>query len=140
MKKSLVIAMALVMAAGVVACGAKEDTTIIGGADGPTSIFVSTKTDAYTDEQVVTAIENYCYAQNPDLKEIVETGEYPVYWEVQSSDANEIVVLYRSYTGALIRYYVNPTSGDTYVTEFVPGITEEEEKNGETFNVKDYMD
>ena len=39
---------------------------------------------------------------------------------------------------AQIRYYVDPTSGDTYVTEFVPGITDEEQKTGETFNIRDY--
>lgn len=26
---------------------------------------------------------------------------------------------------AIVRYYIHPLSGETYVTEFVPGITEE---------------
>ena len=38
-------------------------------------------------------------ASYPDLEEIVSAGEYPVYWEVASSDAEEIVILFRSYTG-----------------------------------------
>ena len=93
-----------------------------------------------SDDQAINAIKNYCHVSNPDLENIEKEGEYPVYWEVQSSDENEIVILFRSYTGAQIRYYIDPVSGDTYVTEFVPGITSEEEKTDEVLNVKDYMD
>jgi hypothetical protein len=99
-----------------------------------------TENDLISDDQAITAIKNYCHISNPDLENIEKEGEYPVYWEVQSSDENEIVVLFRSYTGAQIRYYIDPVSGDTYVTEFVPGITSEEEKTDEELNVKDYME
>ena len=99
-----------------------------------------TENDLISDDQAITAIKNYCHINNPDLENIEKEGEYPVYWEVQSSDENEIVVLFRSYTGAQIRYYIDPVSGDTYVTEFVPGITSEEEKTDEELNVKDYME
>ncbi len=92
-----------------------------------------------TDEQAVNAVRNYCLSANPDLKDIAEAGEYPVYWEISSSDDKEIVVVFRSYTGSLNYYYIDRTSGDTYVTEFVPGITAEEEKTDESFNVKDYQ-
>ena len=34
---------------------------------------------------------------------------------------------------------LNPVSGDTYVTEFVPGITADEERTDESFNVKEYF-
>ena len=99
-----------------------------------------TENNLISDDQAITAIKNYCHISNPDLENIEKEGEYPVYWEVQSSDENEIVVLFRSYTGAQIRYYIDPVSGDTYVTEFVPGITSEEEKTDEELNVKDYME
>ena len=48
-------------------------------------------------------------------------------------------MLYRSYTGAQIRYYVDPASGETYVTELVPGMIDEEQENGEKFNARDYL-
>lgn len=99
-----------------------------------------TENDLISDDQAITAIKNYCHINNPDLENIEKEGEYPVYWEVQSSDENEIVVLFRSYTGSQIRYYIDPVSGDTYVTEFVPDITYEEEKTDEELNVKDYME
>ncbi len=92
-----------------------------------------------TDEQALAAIRDYCLKDNPDLQNIVNEGEYETYWTVTSSDENEIVVLFRSYTAALISYHVDRHTGDTYVTEFVPGIMEEEERSDETLNVRDYM-
>ncbi|WP_026653263.1 hypothetical protein [Butyrivibrio proteoclasticus] len=93
-----------------------------------------------TDDEALLAIQKYCYENNSELENIVNSGEYTVYWEIESSDASQIVVMYRSYTAAIIRYYIDPVSGETYVTEFVPGITEEEERTDESLNVRDYMD
>lgn len=95
--------------------------------------------ESISDEQALQAVMNYCAAGNPDLEDIIKSGEYPAYFDVSSSDEHEIVVLFRSYTGALLRYYIDPVSGDTYVTEFVPGITPEEERTDESFNVRDYL-
>ncbi len=95
--------------------------------------------DAVTAEQALDAIKKYCYDNNPDLKNMADSGEYNIYWEVVSNEADEIVVLYRSYTGALIRYYIAPVSGETYVTEFVPGIMDAEQRTEESFNVRDYI-
>ena len=101
---------------------------------------IGTETDGkLTDDQLLSAIRNYCFESNPDLKDIADEGEYQVYWEIEPGHDNETVVLFRSYTGAQIRYYINPDSGDTYVTEFVPGITDEEQKTDESFNVNDYL-
>lgn len=91
-----------------------------------------------TDEQALGAIQKYCYSNNPDLKSIVDEGKYPVYWDIFSSDEKEIVILFRSYTGAQNRYYINRDTGDTVVTEFVPGITDEEEQTGESFNIHSF--
>ena len=92
-----------------------------------------------TAEEALSAIKKYCYSINPDLESIADSGEYPVYWDVQSADKDEIVVLFRSYTGALTRYYIDPVSGDAYVTEFMPGISADEERTGENLNVRDYL-
>ena len=117
---------------------------------GPTSIFLSNEAgkdsvaedpDApITEEQALSAVKNYCHINNPDLSDIEKEGEYTVYWEIESEDDDEIVVIFRSYTGALIRYYIEPVSGDTYVTEYVPGITSEEQKTDEQFNIRNYVE
>ena len=93
-----------------------------------------------TDEQALSAVKSWCCARNPELEAMAETGEYPVWWEVESSGEREVTVLFRSYTGALLRYYVDRDTGETYVTEFVPGITPEEQRTEETLNVRDWLD
>lgn len=92
-----------------------------------------------SDQQALAAIKQYCLVNNPDLESIVNAGDQQVYWDIQSSTDTEIVVLFRSYTGALIRYYIDPVSGESYATEFVPGITSEEQRTEESFNAKDFL-
>ena len=92
-----------------------------------------------SDEQALAAVKEYCIESNPDLKDMLDSEDYTIYWEVESSEADEIVVLYRSYTGAEVRYYIDPVTGEAYVTEFVPGITEEEQRTDETVNVREYI-
>ncbi|MBR0208498.1 MAG: hypothetical protein IJQ43_06345 [Oscillospiraceae bacterium] len=92
-----------------------------------------------SDEQALAAVRRYCLIGNPDLVNLANTGGAAVYWEVESSDASGIVVLFRSYTGALIRYYIDPVSGETTVTEFVSGISSEETQTDERLNVRDYL-
>ncbi|MCR5402929.1 MAG: hypothetical protein K6E91_03810 [Butyrivibrio sp.] len=95
--------------------------------------------DKITNEQALEAIKSYCYANNPDLEKMADSEDVTVYFDVSSSEAGEIIVLYRSYTGAQIRYYIDPSSGEVYVTEQVPGIIDEEQRTDETFNIRDYM-
>ena len=99
----------------------------------------SVSQEKLTDDQALEAIRDYCISGNPDLEKMVNEGEYPTYWEVVSSDDKEIVVLYRSYTAALTRYYIDRESGETYVTEQVPGIIDEEQRTDETLNVYDLI-
>ena len=99
----------------------------------------SDKADVLTKEQALNAIKNYCYINNPDLKSMEKSDKYTIGWEVTINEAGEIVVLYRSYTAAQIRYYIDPISGDTYVTELVPGIMDEEQRTDESFNLRDYL-
>ncbi|MCR5545776.1 MAG: hypothetical protein K6F30_04780 [Lachnospiraceae bacterium] len=97
------------------------------------------KSKALTDDQAVSAIREYCMEANPDLESMVNDENYVIGWSVESSSDDEIVVLYQSYTSAEVRYYINRASGETYVTEYVEGITKEEEKTDESFNVWDYV-
>ena len=88
---------------------------------------------------ISSAIEKYCYIQMPGLEDIVKAGEYQVSWGVTSTDDSEIIILFRSYTASEYRYHINPVSGETYVTEFVPGVTPEEKRTEESLNVWDYL-
>jgi hypothetical protein len=111
---------------------AKEETASAEQADNSVA-------DVITQDQALEAVKNYCIANNPDLESMLGSEDYTVYFDVSTSDAGEIVVLFRSYTGAEIRYYVDPNTGDVYATELVPGIIDEEQRNDESFNIRDYL-
>ena len=98
------------------------------------------KSGLITEDQACEAIKKYCIEGFPDLADMVDSDDYTIYWEASTTEDGEICVLYRAYTGALIRYYVNPETGETYVTEQVPGIIDDEQKTDETLNVKDYIE
>ncbi|WP_406543983.1 hypothetical protein [Pseudobutyrivibrio sp.] len=167
--KKRVLLLTLTIAVMAVACGKQEnDEDIIGGADSPTVIELESTSnedqqqsdeavqeseepnseesnteesdEVITEDQALDAVQNYCIQQNPDLEDMVDSGDYVIYWNVESSNEEEIVVVYRSYTAAIVRYYVDVQTGDTYVTEFVSGITDGEEKTGENFNIRDYIE
>jgi len=133
--------------------GRKESAAVSQTADSTTmvvqaaeSVTMATQTtepdemaDAITPEQALAAIKKYNYDRNPELESMEGSEDYTISWEVSENEAGEIVVLYRSYTAAQIRYYINPTTGETYVTEYVEGITSEEERTEESLNVRDYL-
>ncbi len=92
-----------------------------------------------SDDEVFYAIVDYCHDNYPDLDKIIEEGDYPTYWDIESTSDKGVVILFRSYTGAQVRYYVDPYSGDTYVTEYVPAITPNEEMTETRLNVRYYL-
>lgn len=158
MKKKMILAVLCGMALCLAACGNKdekegdhkdaaesviefdqtdkEETTETKEEEKSES---SDKAEMITKEQALEAIKNYCYTNDPGLKDMEGSDEYTLFWDVTTNDADEIVVLYRSYTAAEIRYYIDPASGETYVTELVPGIIDEEQRTEETLNIRDYL-
>lgn len=92
-----------------------------------------------TEDQALQAIKNYRYSIDSDLKEMEESDEYTIGWDVSTNEKDDIVVLYRAYTGAEIRYYIDPKTGFAFATELVPGIIDEEQFTEETLNINDYL-
>lgn len=164
--RKLIIPVVLCMAVLLTACGgdkAKETSALSGSADTETSAQqAETGTSAeqeaaqkeqpsaendmegktaavLTEEQAYAAVINYNKAIGSGYDEEMNSEGYSEYWNVTTNEDGQIVVLYRSYTAAQIRYYIDPASGETYVTELVPGIIDEEQKTGETFNAWDYL-
>ncbi len=96
-------------------------------------------TDLITEEQALAAIKNYWFSEDPELEDMMNSGDYTIFFEVTTNDEGQIVVLYRSYTAAETRYYIDPETGRANITELVPGIMDEETASNELFNVRDYM-
>ena len=58
---------------------------------------------------------------------------------MEGKDAENYYLIHlRAYTGAHNYFYVNKKTGYTIVTEYVPGIEDDETDTGTTFNVLDY--
>ena len=95
--------------------------------------------DTVTEDEALEAIKKYCSVNHPEVNEKLDSDEYTMYWSVSTNENDEIVVLFRSYTGALTRYYVDPATGQTYVTEQVPGIIDDEQRTEETLNIKEFQ-
>lgn len=156
MKKRIVIPIICCMVVMMTGCGSQAPKDSASSAE-PGSVIeaeqISSSSDeektpeakpadnneALTEEQALEAVKAYCISQNPELENELKSNEHTVYFDVNTNDAGEIVVLYRSYTGSENRYYIDPVSGDAYVTELVPGIIDEEQRTEERMNVREYL-
>lgn len=88
-----------------------------------------------TAEMAYEGVSNYCHSaydwsiakDNPDIMG-VQMGE-------DSDSAYQVV--FRSYTGALVNFYVNKESGTTKMEEYVPSLNVREEVG--TIDLFDYL-
>ena len=89
-----------------------------------------------TEEMAYEGVNNYCHKEydwgvakdNPDIM-YVQIGE-------ETDSAYQVV--FRSYTGAFVHFYVDKTSGTTKIVEKVPSLNVEEEAG--TINLFDYLE
>ena len=89
-----------------------------------------------TKETAFEGVNNYCHREydwsvakdNPDIMS-VQMGE-------ETDSAYQVI--FRSYTGAFVHFYVNKTSGTTKIVEKVPNLNVEEEAG--TINLFDYLE
>ena len=89
-----------------------------------------------TSEMAYEGVNNYCHSEydwsvakeNPSIM-CVEMGE-------ETDSAYQVI--FRSYTGALVYFYVDKTSGTTRMVECVPNLGVEEEVG--SFELYDYTE
>ena len=92
-----------------------------------------------TDEQALTGFTNYLYFKIKGLQKILDEDKKPCTWGSSSSDAKTIVIMFKSHTGALLRYYINRSTGKTYAATYVVSSNSYVRTN-ETLNIRDYID
>ena len=89
-----------------------------------------------TKETAFEGVNNYCHREydwsvakdNPDI----------MYVQMGKETDSAYQVVFRSYTGAFVNFYVNKTSGTTKMVEKVPSLNVEEEAG--TINLFDYLE
>ena len=97
--------------------------------------FCSCSLEKVTAEKAYEGVNNYCHEKydwsiakdNPSIMNVM-MGE-------ESDSTYEVV--FRSYTGATVRFYVNKTTGNTRMVEKVPLLNIENEAG--TINLFDYL-
>lgn len=88
-----------------------------------------------TEKTAYEAVSNYCHKtydwsiaeDNPDI----------MYVTIGEQTDSEYQVIFRSYTGALVYFYVDKASGNTRLVEYVPSLEIEEETG--SINIFDYL-
>ena len=89
-----------------------------------------------TEDMAYEGVNNYCHSaydwsvakDNPDI----------MYLTMGEETDSAYQVIFRSYTGAFVHFYVNKTSGTTRMVEKVPSLNVEEEAG--TIELFDYLE
>ena len=135
MKKSVLVFISLfVMIAILSSCGTKSK--IADDASPSGNLEANVSQDNISEQMAYDGVYNYCHSaydwsiaeDNPDIMGL-KMGE-----ETES----EYQVIFRSYTGAFVYFYVDKLSGTTRLTEYIPALEVEEEAG--TINLYDYLE
>ena len=86
-----------------------------------------------TAEMAYEGVNNYCHSEYD-----WSTHSSMMYVEMGDETETEYKVIFRSYTGAFIYFYVGKTSGSTRMVEYVPSLDIENEAG--TINLFDYLE
>ena len=87
-----------------------------------------------TAEMAYKGVNNYCHSEYD--WSIAEDNPSIMYVEMGEETDSAYQVIFRSYTGALVYFYVDKTSGTTRMVERVPNLGVEEEVGN--FELSDY--
>ena len=89
-----------------------------------------------TKEMAYEGVNNYCHSEYD--WSIAEENPSIMYVTMGEETESEYQVIFRSYTGAFVYFYVSKTSGTTRMVEHVPSLDAENEAG--TINLFDYIE
>ena len=100
------------------------------------SCDTNTSKNEITAEMAYEGVSNYCHSTYD--WSIAEENPSIMYVEMGEETDSTYQVVFRSYTGAFVNFYVNKTSGTTRMEEYVPTIDVRSEAG--TINLFDYIE
>jgi hypothetical protein len=93
-------------------------------------------TNEITEEMAYEGVSNYCHSAYD--WSIAEDNSSIMYVEMGDASETEYQVIFRSYTGAFVYFYVDKENGNTRIIEYVPTLDIENEAG--TIDIYDYLE
>ncbi len=131
MKKILYVIMVVVVSVLIQGCSLPNEST--NNSYPSESLKTNTLESGITKEMAYEGVHNYCHSKY-DWSIEKETNMYLTMGEESET---EYKVVFRSYTGAFVYFYVNKSNGTTRMIEYDP-ILNVENKAG-VINLNDYL-
>lgn len=94
------------------------------------------QSDGITAEMAYEGVNNYCHSEYD--WSVAKENPSIMYVKMEEGTDTEFKVVFRSYTGALVNFYVEKSSGKTRIVESVPSLGVEDEVG--TINISDYLE
>lgn len=89
-----------------------------------------------TAEMAYEGVNNYCHSKYD--WSVAEKDASMMYVAIEDETETEYKVIFRSYTGTYVYFFVDKASGATRMVEYVPALGVESEAG--TINLLDYLD
>ena len=86
-------------------------------------------------EMAFEGVNNYCHSEYD--WDVAKDNPEIMYVEMGEETETEYQVVFRSYTGSFVYFYVNKSNGNTRLVEYVQTLNIEEEAG--TINIYDYL-
>lgn len=134
--KKLLYAVATVLVMGAVLQGCSAGNGAVDGVSSSGTQEVSASEGKLTEEAAYEGVSNYCHAMYD--WSIAQDNPEIMYLEMGESSDTEYQVIFHSYTGALVYFYVDPATGTTNLKERVPELGIEDEAG--SINLYDYLE
>ncbi len=135
MKRTIcIIALITALCVMMTGCGANSGTPV--NTNDSKAADTETSVNAITEEMAYNAVDNYCHSKYD--WEPAEEDKAEMYVALGDETETEYEVVFRSYTGALVRFYVDKETGIARMVEEVPNMDIKEDAG--TINIFDYLD
>lgn len=133
--KNLCFVFIIALAMCAILQGCKAGSESADGSQPPEASGVDAQASVITKETAYEGVNNYCHStydwsiaeKNPDI----------MYVAMGDETESEYQVIFRSYTGAFVRFSVDKSSGIAKMTEYVPSLDVEEDAG--TIDLHDYL-
>ena len=126
----IMIALAVCGVVSLASCSSKKENT---AEQDNVSLPQSTEITA---EMAYEGVNNYCHSEYD--WSVAEENPSIMYVKMEGETDTEFKVVFRSYTGALVNFYVEKSSGKTRIVESVPSLGVEDEVG--TIDISDYLE